>query len=118
MPLSFSKENPLNTEQIIQYLKDERNRLDEAIAVLDGPGTKSATEARGGRRHMSAEARRRISEAQKRRWAKRKRVGAATVAGSPVTVIGKRRGGMSAVARRRQSEMMKKRWAERRKKAA
>ena len=117
MPLSFSKENPLNSEQIIQYLKAERNRLDEAIAVLGGSG-KSAREARGGRRHMSTEARRRISEAQKRRWAKRKRVGAASAAGSSVTVIGKRRGGMSAEARKRLSEMMKRRWAARRRKAA
>ena len=117
MPLSFSKENPLNSEQIIQYLKAERNRLDEALAVLGGSGS-SASQARRGSRHMSAEARRRIYEAQKRRWAKRKRVGAGASTGSPVIAMGKRRGGMSPEARKRLSEMMKKRWAARRRKAA
>ena len=66
----------MDTEQIIEALQAERLRIDKAIAALGG----SSRQARGGQgrrgpRHMSAEARRRISEAQKRRWAaQRKKV--------------------------------------------
>jgi hypothetical protein len=68
----------LDTEQIIAVLRSERDRVDQAIAALQGGSGRqrsaSATSAgprrgRRGPRHMSAEARRRISEAQKRRWA-------------------------------------------------
>ena len=64
-------------DRILADLKAERNRLDQAIAALEGSGG-----ARGGRtaasgprrrRHMSADARRRISEMMKKRWAERKR---------------------------------------------
>jgi hypothetical protein len=59
-----------NIEQIIKQLRAERERIDQAISVLNGtrPGT-----ARGrgrGPRHMSAEARARIAAAQKARWAR------------------------------------------------
>lgn len=64
----------MDTEQIIDALKAERQRIDRAIAVLEG----SSRAARGGLgrrgpRHMSAEARKRISEAQKRRWAEQRK---------------------------------------------
>ena len=60
---------------IVEQLKAERDRLDRAIAALDGSG---ATEARSGtsrngrkkRRTMSAAARRKIAAAQRARWAK------------------------------------------------
>jgi hypothetical protein len=70
---------------IVAELKRERDRLDNAIAALEGgsarrgrppgrkPRTGASTGRRGGRRHMSAEARRRISEMMKKRWAERKR---------------------------------------------
>jgi hypothetical protein len=72
----------LDTERIIGLLKDERERIDRAIAALEGgrspKRTAAASVTSGGsqprkRRHMSAEARRRISEAQKKRWAKQKK---------------------------------------------
>jgi len=59
----------MNTQQILAALKDERARIDEAIAALervDGKKTKTG-------RHMSAEARARISKAMKVRWAARKK---------------------------------------------
>ena len=64
----------MDTEQIIDALRAERQRIDRAIAVLEG----SSHAARGGLgrrgpRHMSAEARKRISEAQKRRWAEQRK---------------------------------------------
>lgn len=73
----------MDLASIVAELKRERDRLDSAIAALEGgarrgrrgrpPGTGASTGRRGGRRHMSAEARRRISEMMKKRWAERKR---------------------------------------------
>lgn len=65
----------MDTEQIITALKAERQRIDKAIAALGGGGFRSArgTPGRRGPRHMSAEARKRISEAQKRRWAEQRK---------------------------------------------
>lgn len=75
---------------IVAELKRERDRLSSAIAALEGvgsggrgrrrgrpPGSGASTgRRRGRRRHMSPEARRRISEMMKKRWAERKRRGA------------------------------------------
>jgi hypothetical protein len=59
-------------EQIIANLKAERDRLNEAIAALKGT---RRGKARNGpaRRHLSAAAKKRISDAQKKRWAAQKR---------------------------------------------
>jgi hypothetical protein len=74
--------NDLDTEQIVQLLKAERGRIDRAIAALEGATSQRRTTAGsvtsrgpqlGKRRRMSAEARRRISDAQKKRWAKQKK---------------------------------------------
>ncbi len=72
----------MDTERIIGLLKDERERIDRAIAALESGRSPKRTSAASvtsagsqprKRRHMSAEARRRISEAQKKRWAKQKK---------------------------------------------
>ena len=64
----------MDTEQIIEALKAERQRIDKAIAALGGGSMPArAGQGRRGPRHMSAEARRRISEAQKRRWAEQRK---------------------------------------------
>ena len=57
-----------NIEGIIQQLKDERDRVDEAIAALSSLNGRSLTQARSNR--FSAAARRRMSIAQKARRAK------------------------------------------------
>jgi len=64
----------LNTQRIIEELEAEKNRLESAIAALQarGDGTR-----RRGRKPLTAEAKKRISDAQKKRWAKVKRSGAA-----------------------------------------
>ena len=98
----------MDTEQVIEELKAERQRLDRAIDVLEGGSARSARTGRHGARRMSAEARRRISEAQKKRWASRKQGLSATM-----KLAGRKRSGMSAAGRKRLSEMMKKRWAAR-----
>jgi len=67
----------MDTQQIIDALKDERMKLDRALAVLEGSSRVSVVRSRRAsvgaprwRRHMSAEARARIAAAQRRRWAK------------------------------------------------
>ena len=70
----------------LQLLIEERDRLNEAIAVLGGSGRRGrppggAKKARAApkqaakkkRKGMSAEARQRLSEKLKKSWAKRKR---------------------------------------------
>ena len=70
----------MDLKSIVEQLKQERARLDAAIAALDGiggrrPGRPAGVGLAGGRRrrHMSAAARRRSSAAMKARWAERKK---------------------------------------------
>ncbi len=66
----------MDIQRVLAELKQERDRIEEAISALEGlesNGRKSAGGARRGRRHMSAEARARISRAMKLRWAQRKK---------------------------------------------
>src|SRR5271169_6651917 len=105
----------MDIQNLVSGLKAERNRIDQAISALEGltsgsparrgrsPKAKQAAPAAGKRRSMSAAARKRISDAMKKRWA---------------TWHGKsapKRKPMSAASRKRLSEMMKKRWAEQKK---
>ena len=114
----------MDIHSILQSLRGQLSRLDRAISALEGGASaprrgrppKSATSStiRHGRRRMSAEARARISAAQRARWAKQK--GQATAKKAAKKAGGRR--GMSAASRKRLSELMKKRWAERRKQGA
>ena len=76
----------MDIQSILGDLKRERDRLSSAIAALEGSGRRrgrpagsgagsssSASSGRRPRRHMSAAARKRISEMMKQRWAERKR---------------------------------------------
>jgi hypothetical protein len=70
----------LNLDTILTELKAERDRIDRAIAALEGtavaptsPKPVHTKTAKRGRRRITAEARKRMSEAQKRRRAKEKR---------------------------------------------
>jgi len=64
---------------ILSALKQQRDRIDAAIRALSGStggrGRAAAGGPRGPRRRLSAEARRKISEAAKVRWAKAKKAG-------------------------------------------
>jgi glutamine synthetase adenylyltransferase len=77
----------MNFNQVLSQLISQRNRLDTAIAALqqlsnENPSaTRTALRSFDGRRrrrHMSPEAKRRISEMMKKRWAERKRAMAKT----------------------------------------
>ena len=76
----------MDIQSILADLKRERDRLNSAITALEGSGPRrrgrpagsgagssAAAAAKRPRRHMSAAARRRISEMMKQRWAERKR---------------------------------------------
>lgn len=75
----------MNKATVLAFLDAEIERLQQARQLLSSgesgsfglgrPGRTFRSGMTGGRRrrHMSAEARRRISEAQKKRWAARKR---------------------------------------------
>ena len=68
----------MDTQQIINELEAERDRLEQAISALRGSmrgrrGIGGLGKGRRGRRRLSAAAKRRISEMMKKRWAERKR---------------------------------------------
>jgi hypothetical protein len=70
----------MDTQQIINELEAERDRLEQAISALRGSmsgrrggGAVALGRGRRGRRKLSAAAKRRISEMMKKRWAERKR---------------------------------------------
>ena len=62
----------MNTSIIIKQLKAEKVSLERAIAALCGTRRKS-TLGRHRRHRLSAEARKRISEGMKKRWAARRK---------------------------------------------
>lgn len=121
----------MDTKQILIGLRAELARIEKAVSALealDGTGTPKATSPAAkqpsGRRTMSLAARRRIAEAQRKRWAAQKKASppkSGAKQAAPKQTAAKRRvakGGISAAGRKRLSEMMKKRWAERRKQKA
>lgn len=61
----------MDTEEIISTLESQRDSLEKAIAILRGSNDRPKNGRR--RRHLSAAARRRISLAQKKRWAERRK---------------------------------------------
>lgn len=72
----------MDIQNILGDLRKQREQIDQAIAALEGLGTGvrrrgrpagSTSSAGRPRRHMSASARKRISEMMKQRWAERKR---------------------------------------------
>jgi hypothetical protein len=68
----------MDTATIIAELEAERDRLDRAIAVLQGGRTIAGTASgkpngRRDKRRLSAAARRKIGLAMKKRWAERKK---------------------------------------------
>jgi hypothetical protein len=75
-----SKRRTVDTAAIIGELEAERNRLNSAIDALQGStsgrgrGRAEAKRTNGRKRHLSAAARKRISDAMKKRWAARKKV--------------------------------------------
>jgi hypothetical protein len=67
--------SPMSIQTVVQELRDERVRIDKALAVLESPEPRRAaapvrTPSTGKRTFtMSAEAKQKIAVAQKKRWA-------------------------------------------------
>jgi hypothetical protein len=102
-----------NLENALQRIRDERKqaqlrveKLDEVIHGLVGLNSSAPSRNGAGRsRIMSASARRRISLAQKARWAKVR-------AGKVVSIAGKRgKSTISAAGRKRIAAAQRARWA-------
>ena len=118
----------MDIENIVNQLKQERARIDQAISALDESSqlatrrgrppkaTQTSQPAGPKRRTMSAAARAKIAAAQRARWAKQKgQSGTKQTATAQKKSAG--RPGMSAAARKRLSALMKARWAARKKTA-
>jgi Spy/CpxP family protein refolding chaperone len=76
----------MDLSRIVSELKKERNRIDRAIAALNGTdiqraaktsAVKKATTKPKRRGHLTPAGRKRLSEMMKKRWAERRRRGAA-----------------------------------------
>jgi hypothetical protein len=69
----------MDTSKILIQLRSERERIDKAIQALESLDKTSSRHSNAPtgrkRRRLSAEARRRISQAQKKRWAAQKKQG-------------------------------------------
>jgi hypothetical protein len=72
----------MNVKQVLAQLIAQRSRLDDAIVALQKLSNEDSAPSRAAlvglngrrrRRRMSPEAKRRISEMMKKRWAERKR---------------------------------------------
>jgi hypothetical protein len=83
--LSASEESILDTGRIVAELKRERDRLNLAIAALDGQSPKTAaqtsavpnraTRSKKKRDNLSPAGRKRLSQLMKKRWAERRKKG-------------------------------------------
>jgi len=112
----------MDLQDIVDQLHAELNRLDQAIAALEGTTPRRGRPPKavpgGNRRVMSAAARKRISAAMKTRWAARKKSG-----GFPMKSVktaaknAVRRPQMSPAAKKKLSALMKARWAARKRQA-
>lgn len=66
----------MTREDIVAAIDEEIKRLEQVRALLQGSGGKFLASSFSGvrkKRHLSPEARKRIADAQKRRWAKQKK---------------------------------------------
>jgi hypothetical protein len=109
-----------NLNSALAQLREERKhaqtqvtKLDQAISAIERlsgrNGARTAKGKRGGR-SLSAAARKRISEAQRARWAQRKRQSGASSTPGPKPVAVNRKP-LSAAARKKIAAAQKARWA-------
>jgi hypothetical protein len=108
-----------NLNSALQQLRDERKqaqsqveKLDQAISVIEGLSGRTNTNTSNGSRRgrsLSAAARKRISEAQRARWAQRKKQAGSVTSAGPRVVPSRKP--LSASARRRIAAAQKARWA-------
>lgn len=116
---------------IISQLEQQRGAIDralEALREIEGTGTAAPAKRRGrprgkengGRRRMSAEARARIGEATRKRWAERRALDAEAEKKAGAGPAKKKRGSKRSISpegRARIAEAARQMWAKRRKRA-
>ena len=108
----------------IEGFESQKQRIDAQLTelrqMLNGTPTESAALATPtkGRRKLSAAARARIAEAQRKRWAAQKAAEPAQSAAKPAAPTSKPRRQLSAAGRRAIVEATKRRWARVRTEAA
>ena len=101
---------------VIRKLEEQKAAIEKALSALhdlDGSVAGASAPARRGRPAkrkggMTAEGRRRLSEALKARWAAKK---AAAARPAKAAKPAKRKGGLTAAGRKKLSEALKARWA-------
>jgi hypothetical protein len=98
-----------NFDAVLAELRQERDRLNAAIAAIEGVTTDGS---RRPSKRISAAGRRRIAAAQKARWARLK----GTKVAPKVVSISARKRTISPLARKRIAAAQKARWAAWRKK--
>lgn len=97
-----------NFDTVLTHLRQERDRINQAIAALEGVSSNGSRRGLSGKRTISAAGRARIAAAQRARWAK--------VKGQPKIVSIARKSKavkrtMSAFARKRIAAAQRARWA-------
>src|ERR1017187_3740161 len=107
----------MDINQIVAELTAERNRIEQAITVLEGPRPRRGRPPKAqlslpvpAKRKMNAAARARIGAAKKAWWAKQKGKPAPTKAAAPAKKSPARKP-MSPAARKKLSALAKARWA-------
>ena len=102
----------MDIAQIVADLTAERNRIDQAIAALEGSSPRRGRPPKSAQhtRTMSPAARKRISAAMKLRWAQRQGKSAPKKAAAPAKKAPARKP-MSPAMKKKMSLLMKKRWA-------
>jgi hypothetical protein len=63
----------MDASKLLQEIKAEIARLQQVVELLEGSTTVSKRKGKGTRQPMSAAARKKISDAQKKLWAKAKK---------------------------------------------
>jgi len=105
----------MNIHGILVELRAERDRIERAIAAIEGLNSRQSRTAgrqpskaatRTGRRRMSAAARRKLSRLMKQRWAKGKMKPKASA-----RPAASKRGRLSQAARKRIAAAQRARWA-------
>lgn len=113
----FQTNNPLNSLGVILYGKNPKfNRVDGRFSLPGGAAARSTGGggAGGGKRTMSPEARERIAEAQRKRWAASRKGGGgggATAQKSSSASGSSGRRQLSPAARKAIAEAARRRWA-------
>ena len=112
---AFSTSNPLNSLGVVLYGKNPKlNRANGRFSLRGGSAAAASAAASkaGGKRSMSPEARARIAEAQRRRWAAAGKAKTKAASGSAAAgAAAKPKRKMSAAGRKAIAEAARRRWA-------